>query len=95
MESTQIIIALSQQNLKLMEEVAFLKAELAKHQIEIVPVSKGKRQNLKKVIVSEENCVPVKPKHPSHIETGRKLVLFNKTKKDNLTEFIENAKLNW
>lgn len=88
---SQIIFALCQQNLKLSDEVAFLKAELEKIKNEIVPVSSGKRQNLKKKI---ENS-PVKPKHPSHIETGRKLVLFNKIKREYFSELLENAQLNW
>ena len=82
MDSIQIILALSQQNTKLMEENASLKAELAKYQIAqvvqefISPISK--RQ--KKV----ENQ---KPKHSSHIETGRKLVLLNAIRK----EFLKAA----
>ena len=71
------VIALSKQNILLIEEVARLKAELAKYE-----------NTQPQVKVPEP--VKIKAKHPSHIESGKRVAPLNAIRK----EFLENAKLN-
>jgi hypothetical protein len=104
-QQAQIIALLSQQNFRLLEEVAALKAELAKTkttQVSVIaPVSSevsSKRKTYKKKTpevsapvsaeVSAEVIVPPKPKHASHIATGKYVSGLNKIRK----ELMESAR---
>ena len=94
--TTQIILSLAQQNSKLVEEVAQLKAELAKYQLVSVDLpTKAKASRKSKKAESEESSEPIKPKNPARVETGKRLAAWNATVKLMREEFIDNAKLNW
>jgi len=86
--SAQIILALSQQNIKLMEEIASLKAELAKVQI-TEPVPKTKKNTKKQV----DESIPPKPKNPARVENGKKLAAWNAARKAIIEEFKDSAKI--
>ena len=89
--SAQIILALSQQNIKLMEEIASLKAELAKVQINSAPKTK---KNTKKQV---DESIPPKPKNPARVENGKKLAAWNAARKAAykaiFEEFKDSAKI--
>jgi hypothetical protein len=79
MDSTaaQTILALTQQNLKLMEELASVRAELTKYQtaqvVQIAPESKAKK--------TKKEVDPNKPKNPARVETGKRVALWNANRK--------------
>jgi hypothetical protein len=79
--SQQLILVLTQQNLKLLEEVAELKAQLAKTNVS-APSSKAKKTT-KKASATD----PEKPKNPAHVETGKRLALWNANKKSTKQAF--------
>jgi hypothetical protein len=65
--NAQMIIALTKQNLELREEVESLKLQLASSP------TKGKK--------TKKDIDPNKPKNPRHIETGKRLALWNTNRK--------------
>ena len=78
--TTQIILSLTQQNSKLLEELAAARAELAKYQsapiVQIAPVSK--------------------PKNPAKVETGKRVAAYNaETKRIANAERIKYAFRKW
>ena len=78
MDSTttqQLILVLTQQNMMLMQEVASLKSQLSNLTTGIVP------ETLKITKKTKSPVDPNKPKHPSHIETGKKLAIWNTNRK--------------
>ena len=76
----QLILALSQNNIRLSDEIAALKAELAKYQQtnKVEEVVKAKTVRKKKVVDPD---APEKVKNPVRIETGKKLALWNANRK--------------
>jgi hypothetical protein len=85
--NTQTILALAQQNARLMQEVADLKAELAKYQS--APAS-SKPKTVRKSKKTETEAV--KTKNPAHVETGKRLALWNAALKKIREEFMDAAK---
>jgi hypothetical protein len=90
--TTQIILSLTQQNSKLLEELALVRSELAKYQsapiVQVAPASKAK--TTKKPVDTD------KPKHPSHVEAGKKVAAYNaETKRIANTERIKYAFRKW
>jgi hypothetical protein len=85
--AAQTILALTQQNLKLMEELASVRAELTKYQtaqvVELAPGSKAKKTTVKKEVD------PNKPKNPARVETGKRVALWNANRKSMRTAFDE------
>jgi len=83
MDTNQIILALTQQNIKLMDEIFQLKEELAKAkatQVEpIAPVLPKTKATRKSKTVDPDS--PPKPKNPAHVETGKRLALWNANRK--------------
>jgi hypothetical protein len=95
---TQIVLALSQQNMELSQEVSRLRAQLAKYENnEIAPeipkiTEITKRKTLKK---QAEEPVQEKPKkviseagHAAHVATGKRVAAINAIRK----EFLLDAK---
>jgi regulator of replication initiation timing len=96
---TQIVLALSQQNLELSQEVSRLRTQLAKYENnEIAPeipkiTEVSKRKTLKKQ--DAEEPVQEKPKkviseagHAAHVATGKRVAAINAIRK----EFLLDAK---
>ena len=81
--SAQLVLVLTQQNLKLMEEVASLKEELAKFQA--TKETKPKKSSKKSTDEPKES----KPKNPSHVETGKRLVIWNANRKTMREAFVQ------
>ena len=77
--AAQTILALTQQNLKLMDELASVRSELAKYQnaqvVQLTTESKSKKATTKKTVD------PNKPKNPAHVETGKRVALWNANRK--------------
>jgi len=71
--TTQIILSLTQQNSKLLEELSLVRSELAKYQsapiVQVAPASKVK--TTKKAVDSD------KPKNPAKVETGKRVAAYN------------------
>ena len=65
--NAQMIIALTKQNLELREELETLKSQLA-----AVQPTKAKKT---------KTVDPDKPKNPKHIETGKRLAIWNSNRK--------------
>ena len=85
--NAQAIVALAQQNARLMQEVADLKAELAKYQS---APSSSKPKTVRKSKKTEPEVV--KAKNPAHVETGKRLAQWNATIKKIREEFMDAAK---
>ena len=85
--AAQTILALTQQNLKLMDELSAVRAELAKYQnaqvVQIAPASKAKKTTPKKEVD------PNKPKNPARVETGKRVALWNANRKSMRLAFDE------
>ena len=94
-----VILELTKQLLSLTTENATLKIELAKFQnapvlLSDLPqpkkISKKKQQYPPDQVLEQ---VSPKPKHPGHVAAGKKLVVWNATRKKNLNELLEQAKV--
>jgi hypothetical protein len=76
--AAQTILALTQQNLKLMDELASVRSELAKYQnaqvVQLTTESKNKK-------ITKKTADPNKPKNPAHVETGKRVALWNANRK--------------
>ena len=70
-----------------MEEIASLKEELAKVQINSAPKTK---KNTKKQV---DESIPQKPKNPARVENGKKLAAWNAARKAIIEEFKDSAKI--
>ena len=93
-----VILELTKQLLSLTTENATLKIELAKFQnapvlLSDLPqpkkISKKQQYSLDQVLEQ----VPPKPKHPGHVAAGKKLAVWNATRKKNLNELLDQAKV--
>jgi len=97
----QTVLSLTQQNIKLMEENASLRAMLAKYQqssepeTEVIVAEKPtKRAPLKKKVVADPSNLVEKIKNPGRVEAGKRLAIWNAQKKSIREEFVAAAKAN-
>jgi len=95
----QTVLTLTQQNIKLMEENASLRAMLAKYQqspeTEVIVAEKpSKRAPLKKKVVADPSNLVEKIKNPGRVEAGKRLAIWNAQKKSIREEFVAAAKAN-
>ena len=82
-----IILELTKQLMVLSTENASLKCELAKFQnAPVFDLPQPKK-------VKKDQEIPPKPKNPGHVAAGIKLAVWNATRKKNLNELLEQAKV--